>query len=72
MRAAEIIEQIKLLTPEERRKVRDFVNSEAFQRAMECKYVSRDKLERTAAEVFQKYDTLFRKLAEHERANPPK
>ena len=72
MRAAEIIEQIKLLPPVERQKIRDFVNSEAFQKALECKYVSNEEFERVAAEIFRKYDGLFRMLAEAEKADRPK
>ena len=66
MSAAEIIEQIKRLPPEEQRQVQEFVNAkEASPPAQtSVEYIPRADLERTSEEIFTKHETLFRKLAQ--------
>ena len=66
MSAAEIIEQIKRLPPEEKQVVREFFVAEASeeQGAPSVKYINRKDLERTSAEIFKKHERLFRKLAQ--------
>ena len=66
MSAAEIIEQIKQLPPDEKQAVREFCIAEADkERAVPTlKYVDRKELERTSAEIFKKHERLFRKLAQ--------
>jgi hypothetical protein len=65
MSAAEIIEQIKRLPPEDKRAVKDFVNSEENAASpSSVEYIDRSALERTAQEIFKEHKELFRKLAQ--------
>jgi mRNA-degrading endonuclease RelE of RelBE toxin-antitoxin system len=65
MSAAEIIEQIKRLPPEEKRAVKDFVNTEGEGTSQpEVEYIDRKSLEQTAEQIFKEHQELFRKLAE--------
>ena len=65
MSAAEIIEQIKRLPPEEKQVVREYIRSEERGVAGEgVEYVDRKDLERTAKEIFKEHEQLFRKLAQ--------
>jgi hypothetical protein len=65
MRAAEIIEQIKRLPLEEKRAVKDFVNTEGEATSgSEVEYVDRKALEQTAQQIFKEHEDLFRKLAQ--------
>jgi hypothetical protein len=62
MSAAEIIEQIKRLPPEEQRAVEEFINARSENDAV--KYADDAKFQAAADEVFEKYDNLLRKLAQ--------
>jgi hypothetical protein len=64
MSAAEVIEQIKCLPPDEKRAVKDFVQE--MDTAEECgpKYVADKDLDETVEQVFRDYEDLFRKLAQ--------
>ena len=70
MSAAEIIEQIKQLSEDDRHKVREFLLNGHFEHATEkiaeepVKYATDAEFEKASTEVFKKYDNLFRKLAE--------
>lgn len=64
MSAAEIIEQIKQLPPEDKQAVHDFVMSPEFQSSGPVQYIPEDQFMRAAEEIFDKYDNLFRKLAQ--------
>ena len=65
MSAAEIIEQIKRLPPEEKQAVREFIRSEeGGADGGVVQYVERKELERTAKEIFKEHEQLFRKLAQ--------
>ena len=65
MSAAEIIEQIKRLPPEEKRAVKDFVNAEGGATSgSRVEYVERKALEQTAQQIFKEHEDLFRKLAQ--------
>lgn len=63
MSASEVIEQIKALPPKEKRVVVDFLHQ---LEAAESKLAdaSRTELEKVADQVFDRYDPLFRKLAQ--------
>lgn len=65
MSAAEIIELIKKLSPEERAQVVAFFKTEPARR--EVKYISDEGFEAAAKEVFEDHKELFRRLAEYER-----
>ncbi len=60
MSAAEVIEQIKKLPPEERRKVCSFVVTEFA----DNRTVPDDEFKAIAAKVFDRNEELFRKLAQ--------
>ena len=62
MSAAEIIEQIKRLPPEEKRAVKDFVNGPV--EAGPSEESNKTSFNAAADEVFTKYDNLLRKLAQ--------
>lgn len=65
MSAAEIIEQIKRLPPEEKQVVREFIHSEERGAIGEdVQYIARKDLERTAKEILKDHEQLFRKLAQ--------
>jgi len=69
MNAAELIEDIKKLSPEEQRKVFNFVAQ--FERASlglpPVRYATDEEFRSAAKHVFEKHDELFRKLAASER-----
>lgn len=60
MSAAEIIEQIKRLPPEEKQVVREFLDSDRAQGGQ----ATDPEFQAAANEVFGKYDNLLRKLAQ--------
>jgi hypothetical protein len=64
MSAAEIIELIKELPPEERAKLREYFSKEPCPSAREIRYVPAAEAERIAEAVFTKHSELFRRLAE--------
>lgn len=64
MSAAEIIEMIKMLPPEERAKLREYFSKEPGPSAREIRYVPAAEAERIAESVFTKHSELFRRLAE--------
>lgn len=66
MSALEVIEQIKALPPEEKAAVLDFIHKleTASGPSSELRYVDRAALETTAEKIFDRYDDLFRKLAQ--------
>jgi hypothetical protein len=66
MSAAEIIEQIKQLSEDDRQKVREFFLDAQSENSPEesVKYIPREVLEKTSDEIFKKHEKLFRKLAE--------
>ena len=67
MSAAEIIEQIKALPPEERREVVAFVQSTENGTANSggtVRYVDDSQFESVVDRVFEKHAELFKKLAE--------
>jgi hypothetical protein len=65
MSAAEIIEQIKALPPEEQREVSRFVHAhvDAAQK-LPAEAAASEPIESIATRIFDRYDPLFRKLAE--------
>jgi len=64
--AAEIIEQIKALPPNEKAAVVNFVHqmNVSETRPEGVRYVDRQALEASAEKVFDQHDELFRKLAQ--------
>lgn len=62
MSATEVIEQIKALPSEERRQVVDFVRSTPHQDA--ASETQRPAIRQVAGEIFDRYEAVFRKLAE--------
>lgn len=62
--AAEIIEQIKALPPNEKAAVVDFVHQMESGKPEGVQYVDPKDLGSTAEKVFDRYDDLFRKLAQ--------
>jgi hypothetical protein len=67
MSAAEIIEQIKALSPEEREEVASFFRTEDTNEpagGSPVRYVSDETFKSVAKSVFEKHDELFKKLAE--------
>jgi hypothetical protein len=60
--AAEIIEQIKQLPPEEQRQVKEFLGSKGEPEGV--KYADDAAFKKASDEVFAKYDNLLRKLAQ--------
>jgi hypothetical protein len=67
MSAAEVIELIKKLPPEEKAEVIAFAkNAESEVRSTDRKvrYVSQEKFAEITPEVFAKHDELFRRLAQ--------
>ena len=70
MNAAEVIENIKKLPPDEQRRVFNFV--EQHERASlglpPVRYATDEEFRSAANHVFEKHDELFRNLAVSERA----
>ena len=68
MSAAEIIEQIKSLSPEERREVVEFVrsteNGAVTSSGGTVRYADDSQFEAAVDRVFEKHAELFKKLAE--------
>ena len=64
MSAAEIIEQIKALPPEERREVSRFVHTQLDVQSLSAEVAASEPIESIATRIFDRYDPLFRKLAE--------
>lgn len=65
MSAAEVIELIKKLPPEEKAEVIAFVNgSSAVNEGPQVRYLPQAEAERRAAEIFEKNRELFRRLAQ--------
>ncbi len=64
MSAAEVIELIKKLPPEERAAVAAFVNEGTTVAEPQVKYLSKEEVEKIAPEIFTKHHELFRKLAQ--------
>ncbi len=64
MSAAEIIEQIKALPPEERREVSHFVRTQLDLQNPSAEAAASEPIESIATRIFDRYDPLFRKLAE--------
>lgn len=64
MSAAEIIELIKKLPPEERAKLREYFSKESSPSAHQVRYISTAEGERIADGIFTKHSELFRRLAE--------
>lgn len=67
MSAAEVIEEIKLLPPEEQRKVLSFLQDSLGLHAAEqapVRYAVDADFEQVADQVFRENDDLFRRLAQ--------
>ena len=66
MSATEVIEQIKILSPQERALVSEFIRQLDTSQSPEPlpKETTRKELEAVATKVFDRYDDLFRKLAQ--------
>jgi hypothetical protein len=64
MSVAEIIEQIKALPPEEQREVSRFVRTQLDADAAPASVTASEPIDSIAARIFDRYDPLFRKLAE--------
>ena len=67
MSAAEVIEMIKKLPPEQKAEVIAFAKnagSEATSTERKIRYVSNEKFDKIMPKVFEKHDELFRRLAE--------
>ena len=63
MSAAEIIEQIKFLPPEERDRVVEFVQTLGSQ-PFTVRHMDEDTFKAASDKVFEKYDDLLRRLAQ--------
>ena len=59
MSATEVIEQIKVLSPQERALISDFIRQLDAPQPPDC-----NELDAAATKVFARYDDLFRKLAQ--------
>jgi hypothetical protein len=65
MSAAEIIERIKELPPEEQREVSRFVHAHVDARpSSAAEAAASEPIESIAERIFNRYEPLFRKLAE--------
>jgi len=67
MSAAEIIEQIKALSPDEQRQVSEFIRGMDHDdegRQSDIRYAEKPTFESAVERVFEKHDELFRKLAQ--------
>jgi len=70
MNAAEIIELIKKLPPEERAGVEAYLKGEKTEIRVEeaaqnqARYIAKEEAERIAEGIFQRHSELFRKLAQ--------
>ncbi len=66
MSATEVIEQIKILSPQERALISDFIRQLDAPQPPEplSKQIDRNELDAAASKVFDRYDDLFRKLAQ--------
>ena len=67
MSAAEIIEQIKALSPEERQQVASFIHATEQNEPAQgssVRYADNEKFEAVVERVFEKHAALFKKLAE--------
>ena len=64
MSAAEVIEQIKKLPPEEVRAVREFLQNETSSRSDSVEYITREEAAKSAEKFFGRYPDLFKKLAQ--------
>lgn len=75
MTAADIIEMIKKLPPEERREVRAYFDQKEKAPAVEpprtIRYAAAEKFNEIAPGFFEKHHELFRRLAEAERSEAP-
>ena len=67
MSAAEVIEMIKKLSPEEQAEVREFMRQGTPAVARTIKYLSDEDFDRVAKQVFAKNHELLRRLAIEER-----
>jgi hypothetical protein len=64
MSAAEVIELIKKLPPEERVKLREYFSKDPSHSAPQVRYIPAADAEKIADKVFTKNAELFRRLAE--------
>ncbi len=64
MSALEIIEQIKALPPEQKAVVAEFVRGLDVSAAHKSDQSSQPEVKEAAETIFNRYDELFRKLAE--------
>jgi len=67
MSAAEIIEQIKVLSPEERQQVADFIRATKLNEPAltgSARYADDHEFAAVVERIFDKHDELFKKLAE--------
>lgn len=65
MRAAELIEQIKALPPNELQAVRDFVlNEQATNPGRSVRYIPPDEARELGAKIMDEHAELFRRLAQ--------
>lgn len=63
MSAAEIIELIKKLPPEERAEVREFIRGDEAA-SSDVRRIDRDRAKEIGKELFDRHPELFRKLAQ--------
>lgn len=71
MSAAEVIELIKKLPPEEKAEVIAFVNGTAKEfcaeeppQGRQVRYISKESFESVVPKIFEKHEELFRRLAQ--------
>lgn len=67
MSAADIIELIKKLPPEEKAEVREFIQSETVESPpaeRPIRYISDEKFDEVAPKIFEKHHELLRRLAQ--------
>jgi len=67
MTAAEIIEQIKALPPEEQAQVLDFIGkmrNESFAPTKQIRYASADEVAAAGEKVLEQYKDVFRRLSQ--------
>ena len=66
MTADQVIDQIKALSPKEQAAVVDFVRQigASLKQSPDVQTIDRSELEASAEQIFDRYDNLFRKLAQ--------
>jgi hypothetical protein len=64
MSAAEVIEEIKKLPPDEVRAVQEYLQRRSGQEPTVVEYITLEETAKSAEKFFRRYPDLFRKLAQ--------